>query len=262
MRRHLLEQLARRSNILQRLDARTKLVCALFLILLAVLLPVEVTWPFLAYLFLLAALCTLAGIPLGALLVRAAWIAPFLLAATFLLPFVPRAGSRVTFSIALAGHRIAVYQDGLILAKGILLKAAISTFSVLLLAATTPFNHQLSALAALGLPRLALTVLSLLYRYLFLLQDELARVMRAAAARNWRSGSPALRLRAAGGILGSLFLRAHARGERVHAAMLSRGYEESAVRPQPGSYRWSELLPGGGFIAITAGIFAAARLLA
>ena len=262
MRRHLLERLARNSNILQRLDARTKLVCALFLILLTVLLPPQVTWPFLAYLFLLAGLCTLAGLPLGALLVRVVWIGPFLLAATILLPFVPRTGSRVAFSIVLAGHRIAVYQDGLILVKGILLKASVSALSVLLLAATTPFDRQLSALAALGLPRLALTVLALLYRYLFLLQEELARVMRAAAARHRPSGRPPRRRRAARGVLGALFLRTHARGERVYAAMLSRGYEDGAGRRQAVPYSWGELLPAGGFLALAAGIFAAARLLA
>jgi cobalt/nickel transport system permease protein len=261
MRRHTLEQLARRPGVLQRLDARTKTACALLLILFAVLLPAEATWPALAYLLLILALSRLAGLPLGALLLRVAWIGPFVLAAAVLLPFIPRPGSRVLLAFSLAGRPAAVYHEGLVLLKAMLLKAGISVSTVLLLSATTTFDRQLAALASFRLPRLGLTVLALLYRYLFLLQDEFARVTRAAAARNWSSGRPALRLRAAGGLLGSLFLRTYARGERVHAAMLARGWEGGALQRGCGPYRRAELLPAAGFAVFTAGVFAAARLL-
>jgi cobalt/nickel transport system permease protein len=258
MRRHTFEQLARRPGYLQHLDARTKTACALLLILFTVLLPGEATWPFLAYILLLFALSRFAGLSLPALLVRLAWIAPFVLAAAVLLPFVPRSGSRVAFSFNLAGRPIPVYRDGLVLLKAIVCKAGVSVSTVLLLSATTTFDRQLAALASFRLPRLGISVLALLYRYLFLLQDELARVTRAAASRNWRSGRPAYRLRAAGGILGSLFLRTYARGERVHAAMLARGWEGGALQRGAGPYQREDLLPAGGFAVLAAAIFAAA----
>ena len=106
-----------------------------------------------------------------------------------------------------------------------LLKSLIAGASAVLLVCTTPFSGLLAALQADALPRLLLAIIAFLYRYLFLLQGEFLRLVRAARSRNCGSRPAGVRLAAAGGIVGSLFLRTYARGERVYTAMLARGYD-------------------------------------
>jgi cobalt/nickel transport system permease protein len=73
-------------------------------------------------------------------------------------------------------------------------------------------------------PRIFILIVSFMYRYTFVFVEELRRMQRAMASRNYRArwlwNVPAL-----GHMLGALFLRSYSRGERVYVAMLSRGYE-------------------------------------
>jgi cobalt/nickel transport system permease protein len=70
-----------------------------------------------------------------------------------------------------------------------------------------------------------------MYRYLGTLRDEAERLLRARTARSGAlpghksGGRIAWRARAAGGMVGNLFLRSYERSERVYAAMLARGYD-------------------------------------
>jgi len=226
-----LDAFADRKGPLQRLNARTKLAGALALILASSLLPPERTWPFAAYLVLLAALFSISRLPAAVILKRLAAFAPFILAAAALLPFTRPGNGAAAAKIRLAGAEIRLYDAGLLAAKGVALKSLISALSVILLVSTTHFARLLRALERWRVPRLILTMIALLYRYLFLLLGELLRLNRAARARNWEAGRLRTRLKATGGILGSLFLRAHARGERVHLAMLARGYDGHARTP-------------------------------
>ena len=191
----------------------------------AVLLPPERTWPFAAYLALLAVLLLLARLPLVPVLRRLAGLAPFVLTAAVLLPFSRPGDGTVTASLALGGWELRVYQAGLLASKAVLLKSLIAGASAVLLVCTTPFSSLLAALQRMRFPRLLLAIIAFLYRYLFLLQGEFLRLVRAARSRNWEAGPLRVRLAAAGGIVGSLFLRTYARGERVYTAMLARGYD-------------------------------------
>jgi cobalt/nickel transport system permease protein len=79
-----------------------------------------------------------------------------------------------------------------------------------------------------------------MWRYLFVLADEVLRMIRARAARSGHSDRPDLkpggsvtwRARVAGGMAGSLFLRAFERSDRIYVAMLARGYD-GEVRAAP-----------------------------
>jgi len=80
-----------------------------------------------------------------------------------------------------------------------------------------------AALRRLGAPRLLVGQLLLTYRYLFLLSEEASRTLRAHALRS--PDHPRPHLRAVGGMIGQLLVRALFRAERVHAAMRSRGFD-------------------------------------
>jgi cobalt/nickel transport system permease protein len=100
----------------------------------------------------------------------------------------------------------------------------------ILLVAVARFPDIIHALEHLRVPSILTTIIAFLYRYLFVLADEVFRLMRAresraAAAPGQRSGrSIAWRAGVAGHMAGQLFLRSYERSDRVYNAMLARGY--------------------------------------
>jgi cobalt/nickel transport system permease protein len=113
----------------------------------------------------------------------------------------------------------------------ILLKSWLSVQVALLLAFTTPFHELIDALRELRLPRLMVSIISFMYRYLSVLTDEATRMNRARASRSAITatgrggGSLTWRARVTGSMVGSLFLRSYERSERIYAAMQSRGFD-------------------------------------
>jgi cobalt/nickel transport system permease protein len=100
----------------------------------------------------------------------------------------------------------------------------------ILLVATTQFPDLIHALEHLRFPRSLTTIIAFLYRYLFILTDEVYRLLRARQARSAglpglkRGGKLTWRAKVAGSMAGQLFLRSYERSDRIYHAMLSRGY--------------------------------------
>jgi cobalt/nickel transport system permease protein len=112
---------------------------------------------------------------------------------------------------------------GLTRVVSILLKAALSLMLGHLLAWTTSVADLLGVMAWLRMPPLLLAILAAMVRYGALLVDEAQTMQRAAQSRNLLL-RPRSHRQLVGSLLGALFLRAHARGEQIHQAMLARGY--------------------------------------
>jgi cobalt/nickel transport system permease protein len=97
----------------------------------------------------------------------------------------------------------------------------------------------------IGIPRVLVGVISFMYRYIFVLADEVQTLLRAREARSAAGpagqkagGTVFWRARIVGGMVGSLFVRSLARSERVYQSMASRGYagelrwlDKPAMRP-------------------------------
>ena len=103
--------------------------------------------------------------------------------------------------------------------------------AAIILAAATPFSDLLYGLQQLKVPKTLIAIIGLMWRYLFLISDEVTRMIRARKSRSTARQGPRLaggslwwRARVTGGMAGSLFLRSIERSDRVYAAMLSRGY--------------------------------------
>jgi cobalt/nickel transport system permease protein len=62
-----------------------------------------------------------------------------------------------------------------------------------------------------------------MYRYVFVLGDELMRMKCARDARSF-GGNSKWHIKTIGNIIGMLFIRTYERGERVYIAMVSRGF--------------------------------------
>lgn len=115
-------------------------------------------------------------------------------------------------------------------------KAVIGTVSAVLLGSTTSFPDVLHALERLKTPRLLVLIAAFMYRYLFTIVDEVQRMRAALTARGY-APRHALQVQALGRVATALFLRTYERAERVHLAMLARGFDERMPRLQALTFR-------------------------
>lgn len=138
-------------------------------------------------------------------------------------------------------------------ALSLVLTSWVCVLPPLLLAATTPGPELLAALARLGAPSALVTLLAFMLRY-----GETLRAQVRATRRALLSRAPGLTPRREallyGNLAGSLLLRAHDRGERVHAAMLARGF--TGGFPTPPVPPWS----GHGLALVGAALLAVGLL--
>jgi cobalt/nickel transport system permease protein len=227
---HLIDHYVRIKSPIHRLDGRIKLIFTLALILCITLLPTG-TWPVYIVIFsILLCLMIAADIGFLYLLKRSALSLPFLLAA---LPLIFKETGTTLTSFYLGNLLVTISHEGLIRFISLGLKGWLSVIAAILLASTTSYTELLQAMRSLKIPQLLVAVFGLMWRYLYLMVEEVDRLTRARLSRSGISSSPrpsaggSLRWRArvTGSMAGNLFIRSLERSERVYHAMLSRGYD-------------------------------------
>jgi cobalt/nickel transport system permease protein len=152
---------------------------------------------------------------------------PFMLAA---LPLVFTRPGDIIATIGIGPITLSISGQGISEFATIALKSWVSVQVALLLTFTTPFHDLVDGLRALRMPRIIVSTISFMYRYIAVLSDEASRMMRARASRSAAvdgggGGTIVWRMQVVGGMVGSLFLRSYERSERVYAAMQSRGFQ-------------------------------------
>ncbi|MGB9374937.1 MAG: cobalt ECF transporter T component CbiQ, partial [Jiangellales bacterium] len=140
---------------------------------------------------------------------------PFVVFA-LLLPFIA-AGERVDVL------GLSLSQEGLLAGWNILAKGTLGVVASILLAATTDARSLLLALQRLRVPPVLVEITSFMVRYADVITDEMRRMKIARESRGFVGGSRK-QLGVVAASAGALFIRSYERGERVHLAMLSRGY--------------------------------------
>ncbi len=201
----------RGSGPLHRLGARTKLVAALSFVVGVVLTPPG-AWRALAAEGLTLALAIgLSGVPPRELIRR--WLG-FLALVGFLAAMVAP-GHPDRPGLGLVG-----------VASAIVAKNSLAFLAMATLVHVTPFRALLAAMGRLGLPPVMVSTLQFMERQVHILSDELGRMVQARRSRSFRRAGR-LDFGMLAGLIGMLFLRSFERGERVHAAMLARGWDGS-----------------------------------
>ncbi|MGQ0479835.1 MAG: cobalt ECF transporter T component CbiQ [Pseudonocardia sp.] len=204
-----------RSSPVHRLPPEVKLVAAFLGVLCVVSTPREHFAVFGGYLVLLAAVWAVARIPPRWLLTRSLIEAPFVVLAV-LLPLVGEGERTEVLGMSLS-------VPGLLAGWNILVKGTLGVLTSLTLAATTPLRELLVGLQRLHAPSMVTTITTMMLRYVDVIVGEARRMRVARIARGhdprflWQAGATARGI-------GALFLRSYERGERVHLAMLSRGW--------------------------------------
>jgi cobalt/nickel transport system permease protein len=228
MQSHALDRYVPRDSLVHRLDPRVKLGIALLAILSNVALPDGAWLGFLSGWSILLLATLLARLDL-LFTVRRSFVAlPFALAAVSAIFVLPGA---VLLAVKVGPWILAITDAGLVRFLTIVARSWVSVQIAILLVATTRFPDLMEALRWFRVPSILVAVLSLMYRYLAVLTDEAARLMRAREARSARplhggklGGSLSWRARVAGSMAGQLFLRSYERSDRVYNAMVARGY--------------------------------------
>jgi cobalt/nickel transport system permease protein len=207
----LIDQAAYSNRLRRAHPAEKAAFCAVCL--LASLLAREPVLPCLA-----AGLCTAVALGVARIPVRT-WSRLCFLPVGFLLT------GGLSLAVEFAQWRPFVTEASLHRAIAVTARSMGCSTALLLLAATTPFTDLLQLLRRLRVPALALDLLTITYRSLFILL-ETAEQMRRAQTSRLGYGTFRSSLRSLGTLAARLFGRSLERADLSWKALLSRGYDE------------------------------------
>jgi len=258
MHHAMLDHFAAGATPVHRLDPAAKTVAALAIVLATVLVGRDHFLPLVPVAIALAAYHAIGRTPIIYTLRHLAAISPFALTIAVLYPVLEP--GRVVWSIPVGGWTVNITAEGLARAGHLLAKFVLAAWAMLLLLATTRFQDVLLGLARLRVPRVFVVQLAFLYRYLWLLMDEVMRLRMARAARDGGAGPWRGRFTASVGVVGVLFMRTYDRAERIYWAMSSRGFDGTIRAAGHGHMHAADWLLAAGAILFAAAVVIADRL--
>lgn len=209
-----LDRLASGDTVIHRLDPRAKvLVTVIFIVSVVSFGRYELT-ALLPFFIFPAVLVALGNLPASFIVKKVAVIIPFALVVGMFNPLFDRQVFFHAGTLDITG--------GWISFASIVVRAVLTGGAALILVGVTGFPAICMALERMGMPQPFAVQLLFLYRYIFVLTDEGARVSRARELRSF--GGRGKGLRSYAPLLGHLLLRTWERAERIHMAMLARGF--------------------------------------
>lgn len=204
-----------RHTPLHLLPPEVKIASLVAFIFVVVATPVEAVWAFGVYALILVSLAATAQLPARVVLPRMVVELPFVVFAV-LMPFT---GPDPTVQVL----GLSLSEPGLWAAWGILAKGTLGVLGAIILAATTPARDLLTGLKSLRVPAPLVQIAAFMLRYVHVVFAEMERMRVARESRGFEATGvrswPVIAQSA-----GSIFIRSYERGERVHLAMLARGY--------------------------------------
>ena len=205
-----------RHSIVHQIPAHIKIIAGLLFIIVAVTTNISNWLAFIAFFVLIITVTQIAKLPIITVAKRSLIEIPFVFFA-LLMPFF---GSGERFEVG----SLNLYRDGLLAGASIVAKGTLGILVAINLSATTTAREILRGLEILKLPTPMIQIASFMLRYINVVNDEMQRMAVARASRGFEATGvkqwPVLATAA-----GALFIRSYERGERVHLAMIARGYQ-------------------------------------
>lgn len=198
------------------MPAHIKILSGLLFIIVAVATPIANWFAYMSFFTVILIAILLAKLPLKTVALRSLIEIPFVLFA-FLMPFFGT-GETVTF------YGLTLYENGILAGLGIIAKGTLGILTAILLSSTTTAREILRGLEGLKVPTLIIQIATFMLRYTNVVNDEMERMRIARASRGFEA-TGVKHWRVLGQSAGALFIRSYERGERVHLAMVSRGYQ-------------------------------------
>ena len=241
----LLDELARRPNSINNLHPLTKLLTTITYLVVVVSFGRYEISALLPLIFYPVIILALTDLPIGEIMKRIGWTLPFIIGVGVFNPIFDHQ------TIGVLGFTI---SQGWLTFFSIFIKCVLTVAAGVLLIATTGMDKLGAALRMLRVPKIFVLQLLLTYRYISVLSNELARMLRAYSMR--APGQKGIKREAWGSFAGNLLLRSFDRAQRVYAAMCLRGFT--------GDYNTGRITPPGRqdmvFMAGWLAFFIAARI--
>lgn len=198
-----------------RLDPRVKLIVTLCFLVTVISFgryEISMLLPFALYpVYLMAS----ANLPVAYFMKKVLYVSPFALMIGI---FNPLFDDRIIMTVSGIG-----ISGGWVSFLSIMIRFALTVSTVLALIGCTGFNNICYAMNRLGAPKVFSVQLLFLYRYIFVLAEETARIVRARNLRSFNGRGKGIRVY--GTIAGNLLLRTINRAQRIHHAMVCRGFD-------------------------------------
>ncbi len=243
------EDMASANGLLQRLDARVKLMGMGALIIAAITVR---RIPALAGVFATAAvLAILSRVPMRILAARI-WIAVGAFTGTIALPAVFLTPGQVMYRLPVLDW--AITQQGLKAAGFLILRAESAATLSALLILTTLWTHLLAGLRSLRLPAVLVALLGMSYRYMFVFLQTARDMFESRESRLVGILAPADRRRLAAATAGVLLGKSIQLSAEVHTAMQARGFRGQIRLLDERHMDRSHWLQAAGFVAFAAAI--------
>jgi len=240
MHHHYIDRFAYGDSPIHRLDPRAKVLAVVaYSVVLISLGRYQLPSP--GYLIFPAVLLLWSETPLRFVVKHTLLVSPFVVCLVIFSPLFDRTPVPSPFG---AG----TIPGGWLTAATVLVRFVLGMFVLIALASTTRFPELLKGLERLGVPKLLVTQLRFLYRYLFLLIDQAMHLKQARAARDAGRGPLRGRWQSGAGLIGLLFIRTLEQAERTHMAMIARGYDGTIRLLRPLQWQGHDTL----FLAATA----------
>jgi cobalt/nickel transport system permease protein len=222
MRHSYLDKYADLDSFVHRLDPRMKIIALVIFVVSIVSTKPTAFISIGIYGTIVIILIMMSNLPLRFVLKRSLVIIPFVVIIAIFIPFFK--SGHVIGEYSFGSLRLSITHQGLLALWNILIKSYLSVLFMILLLNSTKYHDLLKALDRLRCPKLIVMILSFMYRYIFVLEDELDKMKQAKASRTV-GGSRWFHIKTLANILGSLFIKSYERGEAVYLAMCARGFE-------------------------------------
>ena len=156
----------------------------------------------------------------------------FIVLTSFAIAIVPTFPREALWGVSVGSGFYGVTERSLFMALQLGLKAlaCVGCFYFLLL--HMPFSQIVDSLRRVRVPESVLALVTLMYRYIFVLMDEVEKIKTAQRVRLGMT-DPKTRLRCASYALGALFLRTMNRCDAIHNSLQSRSFEGVFFRGSP-----------------------------
>lgn len=228
------------NSSIHQMDARIKI--GLFLIFQLCVLswpPHEITglFPFLLFPVIVI---RMADLPLPYLLKRTLWIMPAAIMIGIFNPIVDRTPAGEWFGLPIT--------QGMLSFLSIILRCFLTVLAGFTLLAATGFHPLCKGLRQLGAPRILTTLLAFLYRYAFVITEEVHHMVMTFRARKGTHRS--IPIATWGAMCGQLLLRSFARAERIYQTVQCRGGDHPEFIHTKGHISMKSLVFGTVFALI------------
>jgi cobalt/nickel transport system permease protein len=265
------EQVAARDGLLQRIDPRVKIIGLVLLLIAAAFAANPLTLVAL-YLFLLF-VAAWSAIPVS-FFIKRVWLFIPLFAVIIILPSlfnVVRPGDplwtiwefdhEVTLGPWSLGTSLAITRQGVVGGFLLVMRVAVSVSLAVLVALTTRWAELLRALRYFHVPAVIVLVLSMTYRYIYLLLGLATDMYVARSSRLAGSSSPREDRHFTAASIGALLGKSHELSGEVYSAMVSRGYTGEPRIGHHLSLRAIDLVAGATLLMMAALTIGGERVL-